>query len=195
MGTSSAAQAGPYSYLRPCPKCSADNGVTAEQCWRCEAMLGYLRPPRRAVAPAADPQAHLPGDAEPSFFPVLREEVPGEEAAANDGLHLDSSAFEDDELPQTPVAPRRPARRLAWPAAGAVLAAIALWLVVFDDPGPPAPVAALPAPPMLPGDGAMTRTVYGGAPAVSPDPAKVEPSQTSCTAAVVALGLCAGGSN
>ena len=219
MGTSTAAQAGPYTYLRPCPQCSADNGITAELCWRCDAVLGYPRP-RRHVAPqvpgasAADaPDQHdqaaagletrRQAEGEPSFFPVLREEVPDDTSAANDGPQFDpeTAASFDDDQPLAPP-PRSRSRQSAWQlllAAAAIVAAIVVGPTLFDDTRGASPVAQrLAAPATLPAAAPVvathagyTLTADGRVAAVpAPRPAAPVAPPPGCTAAVVALGLC-----
>lgn len=208
MGTLSAVQAaGPYTYLRPCPHCSADNGVTAELCWRCDAVLVYPRQRRHTSSlpqkpsPADSPDQHdqatagletrREAEGEPSFFPVLREEVPDETGAANDGPQFDpatAASFVDDNPLASPPRPR--SNRLTWQlllAAAAIVGAIVMGPSLFDDmrgtspAAPPATGAVVPAPA---GD---TPTAEGRVTAVPAAPVALPPG---CTAAVLALGLC-----
>jgi hypothetical protein len=196
MGTSVAAEARRPAYLMHCPSCRAENGVTASSCWNCEKQLV----PRRTVsvtAPAGQATAvkRTRAEGEPSFFPVLREEIPGSESAANDGDPVigppTDAASIDDELP-SPVPPRsRTVTQKILIGLGGVAAAALLLLgpslfVSFTmspaweaDVPPPAPVARLPRVPAAlpvmapaPGPVAVSPPVQQPVVAVvTPDPA------------------------
>src|SRR5687768_12057088 len=87
MGTLVAAEARRHAYLMHCPSCRAENGVTASSCWNCEKQL---LPRRTAAGQAAAGTAESAdkhdqagaahdkrtrAEGQPSFFPVLREEI------------------------------------------------------------------------------------------------------------------------
>lgn len=199
MGTSSAAPAGKFTYLTSCTRCGADNGITAEVCWCCEAALAARSPSGlelraahdradehdQAIA-SQDPRKNAEG--EPSFFPVLREELPGEPGAANDApwSSPDDAPFAQD------VPARSVLRSRGWVllGAGLMLATILLGHYLVDSTAPPmfeAPRVASPvARHAVPLPAAFSTT--------APRDKTAAPTE-SCTAPVVALGLCTAGGN
>jgi hypothetical protein len=195
MGTSSAAQAGQFAYLTPCLRCGADNGITAEVCWRCEAPLAARSPGGLELRTAheradehdqaiASQDTRRNAEAEPSFFPVLREEVPGEPGAANDA----PGSWSPDDAPFAQDAPARPLlRSRGWVVLGAglMLATILLGHYVVDSTAPPVREAPRLAS-TVPRDAVPLQAAFATA---APNHTTTAPAE-SCTAAVVALGLC-----
>jgi hypothetical protein len=215
MGISSVPQAGKFGYLSPCTHCGADNGITATLCWRCDTalessgpsavdqLLGRERPAAPPAAPptdlhdqsAAAHHARHSAEGEPSFFPVLREEVTGTPDAAND----EPPGAGDDTPPHRKSrTPRNASVMASLLAAGALIAVIAFapdWLDGLQAPLPRAPI-----------DGAATvstlraayvaPTAQAATPPVAVPPAAEAPAAaSSCTPAVVALGLCTAAAN
>lgn len=191
MATPSGALAGaPLTYLMPCAHCGADNGVTAGSCWRCEASLVLPRPdwlgapepelepePEPEVEAAPDPHDQALAAQEPrkraeheaSFYPVLRQELPGEESAANDGVVL-------DVWPGQPPAatPRGRSRRLTLLGGCGLALALALVLASQWMGGEAAePGAAVEAPKAVvrPLDRAAATAAPDVAPLQAPAPA------------------------
>lgn len=197
MGTSSVPQAGKNGYLSPCAHCGADNGVTATTCWRCESpiespsptgldlMLGRDRAPATPATPA-DPHdqsatvhdARRPPEGEPSFFPVLREEVPGTPDAANDAPGAQA---------RKPARSRTRSAQITLAIAAVLVLVIAYAPDLFDAASPTATAAdprdARPTPTV-----SVAQTAPPAAPAAVVVPAV--PASPACTPAVDALGLC-----
>jgi hypothetical protein len=205
MGTSSVPQAGKYGYLSPCVHCGADNGITATLCWRCDAVLEATGPSavdqllgRERAARPADPHdqsaavhdARRSAEGEPSFFPVLREEVTGAPDAANDEP---AGASDEPPLRRRSRSRRNASVTASLLAAGALIAVIAFAPDWLDGPQAPLPAAAV--------DSAATastlRASYVAPTTASPtSPAAEAPAPaSSCTPAVVALGLCTAAAN
>jgi hypothetical protein len=205
MGTSSVSQAGKYVYLSPCAHCGADNGVTATNCWRCESaiassgptgldlMLGRDRTPAPAAADPNDQSATVhdarrPAEGEPSFFPVLREEVPGTPDAANDAPGA--------EAPRV-LKSRTLSAKLSLALAAALVAVIAFAPDLFDAP-PPVPAVAVATPAADLRDARLTPIAHVAATTAAVAPKETSsavvppaaPPSPACTAAVDALGLC-----
>lgn len=205
MGTSSVPQAGKYGYLLPCTHCGADNGMTATLCWRCDTALPSSGPPgidallgHQGPPPPGDPHdqstaathARHSAEGEPSFFPVLHEEVPG---AANDGPSLGplpDGLADDGPFARPPARTSRPTATWCLLAAGVLIAVIAFGPDLLEGPGAartPAPTLAQmePAAAAAPMQAAyQAPTVRSTAPPpMEVAPARIEPQVVAHTTA------------
>ena len=173
MGTTNAVQVRDGLHLIPCPYCAADNGSTARSCWRCEAVLtprpqlGDPDLPCEA-APAETSAPDMPHTAgEPSFFPVLRDELEEQPSAANDDASPDLASI--IQLRQR-AADRKRTLMLAGASLG--LCAVLLgWYHLAPPPSATAPstataIATAPAP----------STVVASADGVAPPAPPVAPA-------------------
>lgn len=187
------AEDGKRLYFVSCPECSASNPVNATVCWHCEHSLPD------------------PGTPNPSFFPVLHDEVPGEAANDEPGWGASTSLVLAPDEHGTVVAADA-ARRAAWRGgfvgAGLIAAAAGLAFLLFgradEKPAPLSqaiapleadrtvsatpPVAAvlsMPIPKPSPPPRAVVAPAVAEADAPAPPPVK-----GPCTPDIAALGLC-----
>lgn len=193
------AEDGKRLYFVSCPECSASNPVNATVCWHCEHSLPD------------------PGAPNPSFFPVLHDEVPGEAANDEPGWGASTSlmvAPDDHGTVVASDATRRAAWRGGFVGAGLIAAAAGLAFLLFgradEKPAPlprtmaplevgralsatPPVTAVLPTPTPAPTPAPMPSPPRAAviAPAVAEADAPAPPPvKGPCTPDIAALGLC-----